>query len=90
MVENRHWFFRLLPHVILCIGVFIVAFPVYVAFVGSTLDAATIANGQMGLLPGSYFFENYYRTLFVGTSGTTRQPVFGIIALSSPKSSFTL
>jgi sn-glycerol 3-phosphate transport system permease protein len=79
MVENRHWFFRLLPHVILCIGVFIVAFPVYVAFVGSTLDAATIANGQMGLLPGSYFFENYYRTLFVGTSGTTRQPVFGMM-----------
>ena len=79
MVENRHWFFRLLPHVILCLGVFIVAFPVYVAFVGSTLDAATIANGQMGLLPGSYFFENYYRTLFVGTSGTTRQPVFGMM-----------
>ena len=75
MVENRHWFFRLLPHVVLSIGVFIVAFPVYVAFVGSTLDAATVANGQMGLIPGSHMFENDYRTLFVGTAGTTRQPV---------------
>ena len=79
MVENRHWFFRLLPHVVLSLGVFIVAFPVYVAFVGSTLDATTIANGQMTLIPGGYMFENYYRTLFVGTSGTTRQPVLAMM-----------
>ena len=75
MVENRHWFFRLLPHIVLSVGVFIVAFPVYVAFVGSTLDSATIANGQMTLIPGSHLVENYYRALFVGTAGTTRQPV---------------
>ena len=79
MVENRHWFFRLLPHLVLSLGVLIVAFPVYVAFVGSTLDAATIANGQMGLVPGSHMLENYYRTLFVGTAGTTRQPVLGMM-----------
>ena len=30
----------------------IVAFPVYLAFVASTHDAATIANGQMPLTPG--------------------------------------
>ena len=79
MVENRHWFFRLLPHVVLSLGVFIVVFPVYVAFVGSTLDATTIANGQMTLIPGGHMFENYYRTLFVGTSGTTRQPVLAMM-----------
>jgi sn-glycerol 3-phosphate transport system permease protein len=79
MVENRHWFSRLLPHIVLSIGVFIVAFPVYVAFVGSTLDAATIANGQMTLIPGGHFFENYYRTLFVGTAKTTRQPVIAMM-----------
>ena len=79
MVENRHWFFRFLPHVVLSLGVFIVAFPVYVAFVGSTLDATTIANGQMTLIPGGHMFENYYRTLFVGTSGTTRQPVLAMM-----------
>lgn len=79
MVENRHWFFRLLPHVVLSLGVFIVAFPVYVAFVGSTLDATTIANGQMTLIPGGHMVENYYRTLFVGTSGTTRQPVLAMM-----------
>ena len=79
MVENRHWFSRLLPHIVLSIGVFIVAFPVYVAFVGSTLDASTIANGQMTLIPGGHFFENYYRTLFVGTAKTTRQPVIAMM-----------
>ena len=27
------------------------------------------------MTPGAKFFENYYRTIFVGTSGTTREPV---------------
>jgi sn-glycerol 3-phosphate transport system permease protein len=74
MVERRR-FGDFVPHLILWIGIAIVAFPVYLCFVGSTLDQATIANGQMGLMPGSLFVETYWRTLFVGTSGTTREPV---------------
>jgi sn-glycerol 3-phosphate transport system permease protein len=74
MVERRR-FGNLISHLILLAGVAIVAFPVYLCFVGSTLPQATIANGQMGLMPGPLFFETYWRTLFVGTSGTTREPV---------------
>jgi sn-glycerol 3-phosphate transport system permease protein len=74
MVENRP-FGNIIPHLIIWIGIIIVAFPVYLAFVGSTHEASVIANGQMPLLPGGLFFENYYRTIFVGTSGTTREPV---------------
>ena len=74
MVENRP-FNNLLPHLILWIGIAIVAFPVYLAFVGSTHEPTIISNGQMPLTPGGQFFENYYRTIFVGTSGTTREPV---------------
>ncbi|MGP9813304.1 sn-glycerol-3-phosphate ABC transporter permease UgpE [Rhodopseudomonas sp. NSM] len=74
MVEHRR-FGNLLPHLILWAGVLIVAFPVYIAFVASTQDNATIANGQMSLLPGGHFLDTYYQTLFVGTSGTTREPV---------------
>ncbi|MBS0528625.1 MAG: sn-glycerol-3-phosphate ABC transporter permease UgpE [Proteobacteria bacterium] len=74
MVE-RQKFGNLFPHIVLCIGVLIVAFPIYLAFVASTQDTATIANGQMSLLPGSHFLETYYKTLFVGSSGTTREPV---------------
>ena len=74
MVENRP-FGNILPHLILWIGIAIVAFPVYLAFVGSTHEASVIANGQMPLTPGGKFFENYYRTIFIGTSSTTREPV---------------
>src|SRR5438876_10095605 len=82
MVENRP-FNNLLPHLILWIGIAIVAFPVYLAFVGSTHEATIIANGQMPLTPGSHFLENYYRTIFIGTTGTTRQPVATTLINSS-------
>ena len=78
MVEDR----RLgdaIAYVILTIGVLIVAFPVWLTFVASTWDNATIINGQLPLYPGPHFFENYYRILFVGTSGTTREPVLGMM-----------
>ena len=68
MVEKRHWFFDTLPHVILCLGVFIVAFPVWLAFVASTHDAATVVGGNMPATPGSQALENYYRAIFVGGS----------------------
>jgi sn-glycerol 3-phosphate transport system permease protein len=74
MVERKS-IGNLVPHAILWIGIAIVAFPVYLAFIGSTHDAATIANGQMPPTPGPYFFENYYRTIFIGTSMTTREPI---------------
>jgi sn-glycerol 3-phosphate transport system permease protein len=78
MVEDR----RLgdaIAYVILSIGVLIVAFPVWLTFVASTWDAATIINGKLPLYPGPYFFENYNRILFIGTSGTTREPVLGMM-----------
>lgn len=78
MVERRK-FGNLVPHLILWVGVAIVAFPVYLAFVASTQDNATIANGQMSLLPGSHFLETYYKTIFVGSSGTTREPVASML-----------
>ena len=53
MVEHRR-FGNLLPHLILLIGVAIVAFPVYLAIIASTHDNTVIANGQMPLYPGSH------------------------------------
>jgi sn-glycerol 3-phosphate transport system permease protein len=81
MVENRTFGDRL-AYLILSIGVLIVAFPVYLTFVASTWDASTIINGQMPLYPGPHFVENYYRTLFIGTSGTTREPVLNMMVNS--------
>jgi len=78
MVEDRR-LGDLIAYVILTIGVLIVAFPVWLTFVASTWDASTVINGQMPLYPGPYFFENYNRILFVGTSSTTREPVIGMM-----------
>ncbi len=74
MVERRR-FGDLIPHLILWIGVAVVAFPVYLCFVGSTHDQTIISNGQMPVTPGGLFLDTYYKTLFIGTSGTTREPV---------------
>ncbi len=78
MVERRR-FGNVFPYLVLSIGVFIVAFPVYLCFVGSTHPQTLVANGQMPLTPGPLFFDTYYKTLFVGTSGTTREPVSGML-----------
>jgi sn-glycerol 3-phosphate transport system permease protein len=71
MVENQR-FGNLPAHLVLIVGVVIVAFPVYLAIVGSTHSAETIANGQLPLWPGDQLIENYRRALFVGTTRTTR------------------
>jgi sn-glycerol 3-phosphate transport system permease protein len=74
MVERRR-LGDLLPHAILLLGIAIVAFPVYICFIGSTHPQSIIANGQMPITPGGLFLETYYKTIFIGTSGTTREPV---------------
>ena len=81
MVERRR-LGDIIPHLILLAGVAVVALPVYLCFVGSTLPQQVIANGQMGLTPGPLFLETYWRTLVVGTSGTTREPVGSMLVNS--------
>ena len=70
MVEHRPWN-DLIAYAILTFGVVIVAFPVYLAFIASTHDAATVVSGHMPLLPGGHVLENYYRAVFVGGSRTS-------------------
>jgi sn-glycerol 3-phosphate transport system permease protein len=79
MVERRTFLGSLLPHLVLLAGVAVVAFPVYLAVVGSTHESAVIANGQMPLYPGAEAADTYYRTLVIGPSRTTRQPVAGML-----------
>jgi sn-glycerol 3-phosphate transport system permease protein len=79
MIERRTLFHRILPHLILSIAVFILAFPVYVAFIASTHDAAAVINGTFGLLPGGRFLENYGQILFTGSARTTREPVLTML-----------
>ncbi len=82
MVERESLLGRAVPHLVLVVGVCIVAFPVYLALLASTYDAATVQNGQMSLLPGSQMLENYERIIFSGARATTREPV-GTMLLNS-------
>lgn len=60
MAIARH---RWVPHVVLLLGVAIFAFPIYLAFIGSSHDASTIARGDMPLTLGPNLVENYQQAL---------------------------
>jgi sn-glycerol 3-phosphate transport system permease protein len=74
MVENRRHR-NLMAYLVLTVGVLIIAFPVYVAVIASTHQGATLINGNMPLTPGDQMVENYSRTILVGGTRTTREPV---------------
>ncbi|GKT16057.1 sn-glycerol-3-phosphate ABC transporter permease UgpE [Acidovorax sp. SUPP2522] len=68
MVERRLTA-GILAHVIMVLGVLIVAFPLYLAFVASTHTAQEIVQAPMPLLPGSHFWETYKAALFGRDAG---------------------
>jgi sn-glycerol 3-phosphate transport system permease protein len=78
MVEHRP-LSDLIAYFILSIGVLIVAFPVYLAIIASTHDAATVVNGNMPLTPGEHTAENYYRAIVQGASRQMREPVANML-----------
>ena len=60
MVERRPTL-GILAHVVLILGVIVVALPVYITFVASTHTAAEVVQSPMPMLPGSHVIENYTR-----------------------------
>jgi sn-glycerol 3-phosphate transport system permease protein len=58
-----------LSHLVMVLGVVIVAFPLYVAFVASTHTAQDIVQVPMPLLPGGNMIETYRDALFGGHAG---------------------
>ena len=65
MVENRP-FVTFVSHLVLLLGVIIIAFPVWMTFVASTHDQSTMLRSPVPLLPGTHMFENYRQILFEG------------------------
>ena len=74
MVENRPWL-DFLAHAILIVGVILVAFPLYVTFVASTLTYDEIITVPMPLVPGDQLFENYSQVLKAGSTKGSAAPV---------------
>jgi sn-glycerol 3-phosphate transport system permease protein len=81
MVERRPWL-TLFAHLVLLTGVAIIAFPVYVTFVGSTHDQATMLRSTP-FLPGAHFFENYAAVLTAGLGSSSNAPPVGPMLLNS-------
>jgi sn-glycerol 3-phosphate transport system permease protein len=74
MVENRPWL-TFLSHAVLITGIAIIAFPLYITFVASTLTLDEILHVPMPLLPGGHLWENYSKALTAGASGAAAAPV---------------
>jgi sn-glycerol 3-phosphate transport system permease protein len=71
-----------IPHAVLLRGLALVLFPVYVAFVASSLPLRDILDAPMTLVPGPDFIANYRNALALGTISTNSQPV-GAMMLNS-------
>ena len=55
-------------HMLMIVGVLIIFFPIWLAFVASTVTQQDIVRPPMPLLPGGHFFDNYERALFSGVN----------------------
>ena len=70
-------------HLVLLIGVGIVAFPVYITFIASTHTMQDVVQVPMPLLPGAEMWSNYKIALFGGRQGTgTHAPVANMMMVS--------
>jgi sn-glycerol 3-phosphate transport system permease protein len=74
MVENRPWL-TVLTHLIVLAGIALVALPLYVAFVASTLTYDEVLQAPMPLVPGGEFVKNYMQVLTQGSERASAAPV---------------
>ena len=74
MVEKRP-LLDFITHAVLIVGALVIAFPLYVTFVASTLSLEEIMTVPMPLLPGGHFIENYSQVLLGGSMLILTPPV---------------
>ncbi|GHA43044.1 sn-glycerol-3-phosphate transport system permease protein UgpE [Amylibacter ulvae] len=81
MVEKRGaglW----LTHVFMIFGVLVIFFPIWLAFVASTVSQADIVSPPMPLLPGDKFLENYSAALFSGVNVPVTTMLFNSLIMA--------
>ncbi len=74
MIERRP-LLTFTRHALLILGIAIVAFPLYVTFVASTLTAVDVMAAPMQLYPGGHLLENYAFVLGHGSTKGASAPV---------------
>ncbi|MCI4439600.1 carbohydrate ABC transporter membrane protein 2 (CUT1 family) [Tibeticola sediminis] len=82
MVE-RHPFLDFLSHLVLLLGVAVVAFPLYITFVAATQTADAIVQVPMPMSPGSHLLENLAQAWRGGGDGAgSTAPVARMMTVS--------
>src|SRR6185295_7734180 len=74
MVEHRP-IGSIVSHLVLISGVAIVALPLYVGFVASTLSFDQVTAVPMQMTPGTHLLENYGNVLLHGSTAGSKAPV---------------
>lgn len=80
MIENRRGL-TIFSHTILTLGIAVILFPLYVAFVAATLDNKSVFETPMTLIPGGHLLENM-KTIWVNGVGVNSAP-FWLMMLNS-------
>ncbi len=65
MVQNRRWL-TLFTHSVLVLGILVIAFPIYLAFVASTHTLNDLVQSPMPLWPGGELAANYSKMIMSG------------------------
>ena len=89
MVENRP-LATAISHLVLVLGVLIVAFPLYVTFVASTHTAQDIVQAPMPMLPGSHLVDNYKAAIMGTSDGAASTAPVGRMMLVSLVTAMTI
>ena len=71
-----------LSHLVMVLGLVIVAFPLYLAIVASTHTAQDIVQAPMPLLPGANTLETFKSALFGGSGGGSTAPAARMLWVS--------
>jgi len=82
MVENRP-LVTFFSHAVLILGVLLIAFPLYVTFVASTLPLEKIMQAPMPLVPGDQMLTNYAQVLAGGTTTGSKAAVGSMLVNSA-------
>ena len=81
MVEKRG-FGLWLTHLGLILGVAVIAFPIWLAFIASTVSQPEIVRPPMPLLPGDRFLENYRDALYSGVNVPVARMLFNSFVMA--------
>ena len=82
MIERRP-VLDFISHAVLIGGAFIIAFPLYVAFVASTQSLEEVMSMPMSLLPGEHLLENYHQVLTAGSTKGSKAAVLDMLINST-------